>query len=1056
MTLFAFLVLFGLSVFAASPAVVPQRALDQIAALLEEKASWTAVQAKQESELIHAVKNRRGQAFAAGAPDLRLDLKPEADGRVLVDIKAKVSPDLLALIKSGGGQVLNSLPRFRAIRALVTLDQLDTLAASDDVVFIRRAVPALTNTGSVDSQGDVTHLAGAARSGFGATGSGIKVGVLSDSVDYLANSQALGDLGAVTVLPGQSGAGSGEGTAMLEIVHDLAPNAQLYFATAFGGQASFAQNILDLYSNGCNIIIDDVGYFDESPFQDGVIAQAVNTVTAGGALYFSSAGNSGNLDAHTSGTWEGDFVDGGAVGAPIAEAGRIHSFGAFTYNTLTNAGQALNLFWSDPLGASYNDYDLFLLDSTGSTVVSSSMNRQTGTQDPYEYIGAVSAGQRIVIVKYAGAARFLHLDTARGRLSLPTSGATAGHSAATNAYSVAAVPAAAAAATGYPAGPFPNPFTVTSQLEPFSSDGPRHVFYQADGTAITPGNFMSTGGAIRQKPDIAAADGVVTTLPAITHLNPFFGTSASAPHAGAITALIWSYNPSLTPTQMRAVLTGTALNIGPAGIDRDSGWGIVMAYPALASLTGTAPLAINLQPADQAVPVGGTASFSVTAVGTPPFSYAWRRNGTPITGASSSTYSTNNAQLADSGSQFSCLVSGAQGSLLSSNGTLTVFTAPANDQCSGATVISTLLIGYQTNESTVNATSIGDPLPSCLPVAANGVWFQFTPGCNGQIEIYTDQSTMDTVLGIYTGTCGSLTEFGCAFSEFYHSPAYFVGSVTGGTTYYILAGGYYGATGNLSLSVNYYAAAHWVTNTNDSGVGSLRQAILDANACGGAIAFSNVTGTITLQSSLPSLTTSTSITGPGTNLLTISGNNQFRVLSIDTQASVSLSGLTIADGSVTNAGGGGIVNAGGLGLDNCFFVNCKTRDGNGGAISNSGSLRLANCALSNCTAISTMCSQGGAGGAIYSSQSMTMTDSEILSCYGFRGAGIYNSGDLTLENCLMAGCQNNCSEADGGGLYNTSAGIASLTTCTITNCIANYWGGGIVSSGTLMVTKHRY
>ena len=328
----ALLVLCGRSVSAAPPTGINQNAWDQITALLNEKASWTPIQAKMDSELIHASKNRRGQPFATAAPNLRLDVETQPDGRVLVDITANVSSGLLALIQQGGGQVIASFPQFRAVRALITLDQLESLAGSGDVVFIQRAVRAITNTGSVDSQGDVTHMAGAARTGFAASGVGIKIGVLSDSVDYLTNSQALGDLGPVTVLPGQSGVpGSGEGTAMLEIVHDLAPAAQLYFATAFISEASFAQNILNLYSNGCKIIIDDVGYFDESPFQDGIVARAVNTVTTAGALYFSSAANSGNLDAGTSGTWEGDFVDGGPAGAPIPEAGRVHSFGATNY-----------------------------------------------------------------------------------------------------------------------------------------------------------------------------------------------------------------------------------------------------------------------------------------------------------------------------------------------------------------------------------------------------------------------------------------------------------------------------------------------------------------------------------------------------------------------------------------------------------------------------------------------------------------------------------------------------------------------------------------------------
>src|SRR5499427_6782034 len=162
-----------------------------------------------------------------------------------------------------------------------------------------------------------------ARDAFNVDGTGIKIGVLSNGVTNLAQSQALGDLGPVTVLPGQAGSGD-EGTAMLEIIHDLAPGAQLYFATANSGIAGFAQNIRDLRTAGCDIIVDDVFYFVETPFQDGqpaptntnggVVIQAVNDVTASGALYFSSAGNSGNLNDGTSGVWEGNFVDGGDAG----------------------------------------------------------------------------------------------------------------------------------------------------------------------------------------------------------------------------------------------------------------------------------------------------------------------------------------------------------------------------------------------------------------------------------------------------------------------------------------------------------------------------------------------------------------------------------------------------------------------------------------------------------------------------------------------------------------------------------------------------------------------
>ena len=78
---------------------------------------------------------------------------------------------------------------------------------------------------------------------------------------------------------------------------------------------------------GCNIIVDDVIYLDESPFEDGPVAQAVNTVTADGVLYFSSAGNEGNVDDGTSGTWEGDFLASAAPDPALSPEPNLHDFG---------------------------------------------------------------------------------------------------------------------------------------------------------------------------------------------------------------------------------------------------------------------------------------------------------------------------------------------------------------------------------------------------------------------------------------------------------------------------------------------------------------------------------------------------------------------------------------------------------------------------------------------------------------------------------------------------------------------------------------------------------
>jgi hypothetical protein len=466
-------------------------------------------------------------------------------------------------------------------------------------------VSGATGVGSRSSEGDVTHLAVAARAAFGVDGTGIKIGVISDGVRTLLDSQKAGDLGPVTVIgpaaPCAPTSTCDEGTAMLEIVHDLAPGAQLYFASAFVSITSFADNIRALRAAGCDVIVDDVAYFVETPFQDGqaagvisntnggVVIQAVKDVTASGALYFSSAGNGGNKNDNTSGVWEGDFADGGAItllGVPY----RLHNFGGPTFNNLLATGGTvpISLYWSDPLGGSANDYDLFRLNAAGTAVAAASTNIQNGTQDPLEQISQSIANPRIVIVKKGTAApRFLHLDTNRGLLQISTAGATHGHAAVDSdgAYGVAATPAV---------GPFPGIFNAANKVEAFSSDGPRHIFFTAEGSAITAGNLLASGGKLLRKPDITAADGVsVTGVGGFP--NPFFGTSAAAPHAAAIAGLLKAGSPAIATGQARSALIASAIDIEEPGTDRDSGAGIIMANRALlsAGIPGTAAVFIE-------------------------------------------------------------------------------------------------------------------------------------------------------------------------------------------------------------------------------------------------------------------------------------------------------------------------------------------------------------------------------------------------------------------------------------------------------------------------------
>jgi len=581
-------------------------AWQQIQALGNEKRSRTPAQQKMDSNMVLALKKNRG-VLPAELQSLDLGMaKPADDGRIEVDIRADVTDALLATIKSGGGEIINSHPKYNAIRTRITLEQAEALAALPAVKFIRPGEQFMTNK-LTTSAGDHAHRADTARTNFSITGAGIKIGVLSDGVDSSNTLIASGDLPAsLTVLPGQKGSGD-EGSAMLEIVYDLCPGASLYFATANPSQAQFAANITALRAAGCDIIIDDVFYFLEGVFQDGIVAQAVNSVTHDGALYFSSIGNSGNLDAGTAGCWEGDYV---GIPAPPVLAGYASALdfgGGTNYDTITvDSPFYFILSWSDALGASANDYDLFVLNAARTVLVASSTSFQTGTQDPFEYISSTSrddAGNTIVIAKWSGLDRMMYLTANRGQFGVNTTGQACGHPCAVEAYGVAAAgvpPLAGGTFVGV---------ATTPTLETFSSDGLRRIHYQADGTAITPGNFSSTGGVVRNKPDITAGDGVACSAPGF---DPFYGTSAAAPHAGAIAALIMAHNPGITTPSLRARITSYVRDLGAHGYDRDSGFGVMDA------LCGVTPIELASLDATQyggAVMVDWRTGYEVSTLG---------------------------------------------------------------------------------------------------------------------------------------------------------------------------------------------------------------------------------------------------------------------------------------------------------------------------------------------------------------------------------------------------------------------------------------------------------
>lgn len=253
------------------------------------------------------------------------------------------------------------------------------------------------------------------------------------------------------------------------------------------------------------------------------------------------------------------------------------------------------------------------------------------------------------------------------------------------------------------------------------------------------------------------------------------------------------------------------------------------------------------------------------------------------------------------------------------------------------------------------------------------------------------------------------------------------------------------------------AGTFMVTTTSDSGSGSLRQAILNANAHGGGdITFFKVSGVITLESPLPAITQNTCILGPGNCNVTISGNGNFAIFSINAGVTGMLSDLTIANGSAMGsfsppfspAEASGIANAGQLEVHDCVIRNCTNLFSDGAAVYNSGILQMIGCVVADSG--SSGPNADVEGGAVFNGGCLTMQNCTISNCVGTQGGGIFNTGTSVLKGCTIAACYNDSGEGDAGGIYNYS-GSLTLHGCTISNCEAGFDGGGILSRGDLTV-----
>ncbi len=594
------------------------------------------------------------------------------DGRPLVLIDAVTRGDPAALLAAlsalgmeRGAAYANDVSGWLPIAAL------GAAAERSEVHALRAALPR-TRAGAVTSQGDFAQRSDVVRSNLPLDGSGVSIGVISDSFDcystYAANSAkvpaggpngyasngftadaaadiASGDLPAMSSINVLSEANclsygaplqlpfGDEGRAMMQILHDVAPGAGFVFHTAENGEADFAAAIGQLASAGARIIAEDIGYFDEPFYQDGIVAQAIDAVRAQGVTYFTAAGNNGHLayentapsfatlaasggnageylmNFDTSGQtvatslpvsipslvpgeyvaivvqWDQPYVTGatGSAGASshidVCVTGSSSSDGIYNYGLQAAGCTGANVSGVDPVQILLVGNPANASGNSAAETINISVGLAGGTPPP---------GRLMVAVEDDGAGS--------------TITAYATNSATIQGHSAAAGAAAVGAAFFYQT---PRCGSTPAILEPFSSRGGAPILFDTSGQRLaTP--------VQRQKPDFVGPNGGNDTFLGFTLASAgfangqlptsitacqndaaypnFFGTSAAAPHAAGIAALMLQANSTLTPQQIIAALIGSALTMNGGLPSSDSGAGLIQADAAFALIPPGAPV----------------------------------------------------------------------------------------------------------------------------------------------------------------------------------------------------------------------------------------------------------------------------------------------------------------------------------------------------------------------------------------------------------------------------------------------------------------------------------
>jgi hypothetical protein len=704
---------------------------------------------------------------------------------VLVDAATRGDPQQLKAALVGLGLEHASVFA-NSVGGWLPVGSIQSAAANSAVAYIHASLPH--KRAAVALQGDyVQHSYALRQSNPSLTGAGVTVGVLSDSFDCYAvyaeansgvpvsglngyayngftataeDDEASGALPATVNVLAEPYEGNclnygspeqlpftDEGRAMLQVVHVVAPGASLAFYTGDNSETDFANGIGKLASSvasggaGANIIADDLGYFDEPFYQDGIVAQAIDTVEAAGVAYFSAAGNDANA------SWESTTPDFSTLQSSSA----ANNAGEYLLNFDTSGATkatalpitiaplfpgeyiAVVVEWDQPYvtgapdsGGAANQIDLCVTGAPNSFIV------QDYAGDNVNCTGLNSIGSDPVQVIIIGNTASATANTpqvslnvvvgtasqtnAPGRVivSVETDGQTDPapiSTYATNSESIQGHPSAAGAAAVAAAFYFDTPQcgTTPATVEAYSSLGGAPILFSSAGVRLaTPEQ--------RQKPNFVGPDGVNNTFLGFTLAsdgysggqlntsNPqcqnnasypnFFGTSAATPHAAGIAALLLQSNAQATPTQIYTALQNSALAMGAVPTtgtnptyNYTAGYGFIQADAALSQLTQllqSPPPTPTLTLSANSIAVGSSTTITWSST---------NATGCTATGSWSGALATSGSQMltptAAGTDTYSLTCANASGSSPAATAVLTV-TAAATSKGGGALGVWTL------------------------------------------------------------------------------------------------------------------------------------------------------------------------------------------------------------------------------------------------------------------------------------------------------------------------------------------------------------------------------